>query len=515
MRLVALLAALVLAVPAAFAEKIRTNQAAKLYAHPGEQEKVIEKIKPGQAMTVLAKEGRWIKVRFHGRTGYVPRSKVDLPDDDELARNTRRRPFVDGRGTKRGFGGDAGPDDRIGADATGEGDEPAPRAKAKPKDDEEEDTPKKKPAKAAKKPKGGDEEDDEEDVTPGKKPKKDKDDVAVKDDDDDAGDKDTAKEDDRPRAHVTGKTKVLAERDPESEQQFVAKPNMVLYPGETKGKWTFVENDEGDSGWVMSSQLDVDGGGGGGGKRKREIDLRARLGVTLLNQAMRSSANVFPDHYDLGTSMATIALGGGVLVPYKKDYLVGGEIAYNLSGTLFGGLAPPPNMATAKSTGLTLHDLNVRGTFGFDLHKKNGLAVFARLGYRFESIQVGATVNPLLLPSEIFQGLGIGGALAVPRLSDKVGLKFSLDLATTALGGVKQTQGLEDGANPGAFAACIGAQFLYRWKKDMNLQGTYDLDYSAFSFGMAPMQSTRGHTATNINRTDIYHTVTFGIARPF
>src|SRR5258708_36599438 len=122
MRRVALLAALVLASPAAFAEKIRTNQSAKLYAHPGEQEKVIDKIKAGQAMTVLAKEGRWIKVRFHGRTGYVPRSKVDVSDDDALARNTRRRPFVDGRGTKRGFGGGGGPGDRMAARPTGEAD---------------------------------------------------------------------------------------------------------------------------------------------------------------------------------------------------------------------------------------------------------------------------------------------------------------------------------------------------------------------------------------------------------
>ena len=103
------------------AEKVRTNQSAKVYNRPGEQGKVLVKLKEGQAMTVLAKEGRWLKVRVSGRTGYIPRSKVDMPDDDEIARNTRRRPFVDGRGTKRGFGGDdRAPEDRVGADATGE-----------------------------------------------------------------------------------------------------------------------------------------------------------------------------------------------------------------------------------------------------------------------------------------------------------------------------------------------------------------------------------------------------------
>src|SRR3954464_5881196 len=106
------------------AEKVKANQIAKLYSRAGEQSPVILKLKPGQTMTVLAKDGRWIKVRVSGRTGWIPRSKIDMPeDDDEIARNTRRRPFVDGRGTRRGFGGEGGPEDRIGADATGEGDD--------------------------------------------------------------------------------------------------------------------------------------------------------------------------------------------------------------------------------------------------------------------------------------------------------------------------------------------------------------------------------------------------------
>src|SRR3954462_8695946 len=90
----------------AHAEKVKANQSTKVFSRPGEQAKVVLKVKSGQGMTVLAKEGRWIKVRVQGRTGFVPRSTVDMSDDDEIVRNTRRRPFVDGRSTKRGFGGD-------------------------------------------------------------------------------------------------------------------------------------------------------------------------------------------------------------------------------------------------------------------------------------------------------------------------------------------------------------------------------------------------------------------------
>lgn len=104
-----------------YAEKVRTNQRAKVYNRPGEQGKVLVKLKEGQAMTVLAKEGRWLKVRVSGRTGYIPRSKVDMSSDEEIVRNTRRRPFVDGRSKRRGFGGiDGAPEDRIAADALGD-----------------------------------------------------------------------------------------------------------------------------------------------------------------------------------------------------------------------------------------------------------------------------------------------------------------------------------------------------------------------------------------------------------
>src|SRR5262245_35245956 len=131
------------------AEKVKTNQSAKLYTRAGEQSQVLLKLKSGQTMTVLAKDGRWLKVRVSGRTGWVPRSKVDMPDDEEIGRNTRRRPFVDGRGTKRGFGGETGPDDRIGADATGEGDEPRSGKSKKPSKDDDEDEPRSSKKKAS------------------------------------------------------------------------------------------------------------------------------------------------------------------------------------------------------------------------------------------------------------------------------------------------------------------------------------------------------------------------------
>jgi hypothetical protein len=519
----------------AHAEKVKTNQSTKLYSRPGEQAKVVLKVKSGQGMTVLAKEGRWLKVRVQGRTGYVPRSKVDLPDDDEIVRNTRRRPFVDGRGTKRGFGGDEGPEDRIGADATGDGADEEP--KGKPASDDEEDAPKKPKAHASddeedapKKPKAhaGDDEEDAPKKPKHKKGSDEEDEPTVVDDDSggDSGDSgdggDGEKADERPRAHVSEKTKVFSERDEESEAQFTARPTDVLYPTESKGKWTMVENDEGDAGWVQTSMLDTDEGGGGGARR-RTMDLRARVGVTLLSQGFRSAGGLaaVPDNYNVGTSAVALSLGGGVLFPYGKNYVLGGDLAYDLNKAVPGIFYDPDGpmgSMPGQNIGVTVHNLNVRLLAGYDLHKKNGMTMFGRLGYHYQSFLVADvkdfTKNIAKLPSEIYKAPSIGAALAIPKLTDKIGIRVSLD-AVLFGASVQQTKNLEDGANPSAKSVCLGGMFSYQWQKKMALQGTYDLNYASFSFGAPIANSMRGHTGTAASRTDIFHTVTFGITYGF
>jgi hypothetical protein len=504
----------------AYAEKVKTNQSTRIYSRPGEQAKVVLKVKSGQAMTVIAKEGRWLKVRVQGRTGYVPRSKVDLPDNDEIVRNTRRRPFVDGRGTKRGFGGEEGPDDRVGADATEDTKPDDSGDDAKGGGGDEEETPKKPPPKHA--PPKHHDDDEESDDDGGKATKHAKKPPKVKDEDEDepkivdddsggGGGEEAASE--RPVAHVTKKTPVFSERDKESEESFTARPKDILYPEETKGKWTFVSTDEGDAGWVQTSDLDMDDGGGGGGSHKRTIDLRARAGVTLINQGMRTAGSMLtvPDNYNIGTSALSLALGGMVLYPYGPDYMVGGELAYDVSKAI-------PGIAyMGTNTSFTVHNLNVRAVGGYDLHKKSGMMILARLGFRYQAFLVSDVIdftkNTAKLPSEVMKAPTIGAGLTIPKLTDKIGLKFTLD--AILLAGITQTKNLEDGANPSEKGICLGGVFTYKWKKGFDLQGTYDLNYASVDFGAPMATSMRGHTGTGVSRTDIFHTVTFGITAGF
>jgi hypothetical protein len=475
------------------AEKVKTNQIAKLYSRAGEQSPVILKLKPGQTMTLLAKDGRWIKVRVSGRTGWIPRSKVDMPDDDEeIARNTRRRPFVDGRGTRRGFGGEGGPDDRVGADATGDGDDASGSSGKVAKGDDDRPT--------RKKPRGGSDDDQGDKGDKGDK-------------DGGGGDGgDDAKETARPTAHVAKATDIYNEPNASSDASFTAGPKTALYVVEDKGKWTFVENDEGDAGYVLTSKLDIDAPVAG--TRTRMIDLRGRLGFAQVNQSVSTPGGKapVPDNYSAGSSSVGLALGAQVLYPYQQRYWLGGELGYAYTTTLFGGIE-----SMNKTIGFSFHNLNLRALGGYDLQNKYGMIAFGRLGYHDDSFQVSNvtdfTQNTARIPNQIIQGPTIGGGLAIPRLTSNLGLQAGLDLMLIGAS-LQQTKNLEDGTGPGAKAVYLGSALNYHWKPKIDIQGTLDLGYTSISFdGVAPATSMRGHMGTGPSSgSDFNATLAVGVA---
>jgi SH3-like domain-containing protein len=502
------------------AEKVRTNAKAKVYNRPGERGKIIVRVKEGQAMTVLAKEGRWVKVRVSGRTGFIPRSYLDIPaDDDEIARNTRRRPFVDGRSTKRSFGGSA-PDDRIAADATEDRGEDGEGEEAEEEEGEEEEEAEKpeKQAKAKKpkkpeKPSPDEEEEEEIEGSDEEEPTSEEEEEEVKDD--------------RKRARVAEKTIAYSDPDKKSDKSFTATPKDMLFVESTKGKWTEVSVEEGDIGWIQSSKLEMDddddGDGGSEGSKKRIIDTRARLGFRLISQSLSSAggAAVWPDRYKIGSSSVAVSLGGMLLFPYKKDFLVGGAIDYDMAYAI-PGISFDPDGANGPMPGSTtsfiMHNLRVRGVGGYNFRKKNGLVILAKLGVHYESFLVAnnedLTKNTARLPSEVIKGPGIGLGVAIPRLTDKIGLGVNFD-AVLFGGSVTQTKNLEDGENPSVKRYTVSALVNYKYSSGFDLNFGYDLNYASLSFGAPIATSMRMHTGTGVARTDLNHTVSAGIAKAF
>ncbi|HEX8107101.1 MAG TPA: hypothetical protein VF516_05195, partial [Kofleriaceae bacterium] len=413
--------------------------------------------------------------------------------------NTRRRPFVDGRGTTRGFGGEAGPDDRIGADATGDGDD-APRPSGKVARSDDGDRP------ARKKSRGDDGDDrparksrgDDDDARPGK----------VGDDGDDA------KEASRPTAHVAKTTDIYNEPNAGSDASFTAGPRTALYVVEEKGKWTFVENDEGDAGYVLTSKLDIDAPAGG--PRALRIELAGGLGLAVIGQSVSTAGGQagVPDNYSAGSSSIGLALGGEALYPYQKRYWLGGELGYAYTTTLFGGIENK-----GATVGFSFHDLDLRALGGYDLQDRYGMVVFGRLGYHYESFQLSNVSdfnqNTAKLPNQIIQGPTLGAGLAISRLTSSLALQTSLDVMLIGAS-LQQTQNLEDGTGPGAKAVYVGAALSYHWKPKFDLRAAVDVSHTSISFdGPAPTTSTRGHMSTTPSSgSDTNYALSLGVVYP-
>jgi hypothetical protein len=219
-----------------------------------------------------------------------------------------------------------------------------------------------------------------------------------------------------------------------------------------------------------------------------------------------------PDNYALSTSALTIALGGSLLYPYKARFVVGGEGTYDLAR------AVPGIKVMGGNTGLSLHNLRLRGLAGYDLRRKNGLMLYGRLGFHYQSYQVSnvgdLAKNTAKLPSEIVTSPAIGVGVAIPRLTKKIAVRASLDTMLVGTS-VKQTKGLEDGTEPGGSGFILGATMVYEWRKDYDIIAAYDLTLFSMSFGAPLAGSQRGHMGTSVSRSDVFHALTVGLVRGF
>lgn len=508
---------------AARADEVRTTHTTKILKRPGEQAPVVIRVSAGHDMKVLEEQGRWIKVEVEGHVGWVTRTSVDSNTEArEVQRNTRRRPFVDGRSVRRGFGGDA-PDDRVGADATGDDDSADDRSASS--DDDGDDAPAKPKKKAAAKKVArhasddADADDDEGDAPAPKKSKhakkshKSSDDDADADDGDDGDDQ--AKEDEPPPPKMM--TVTADEVDLRAKPSKRGKAVLTVGKGDRlafvetsdDGKWVEVENEDGDAGWIRAKDIQEDG------HKDREILTDARLGFSEITQSFHSNGTGNLANYNLGSGAIAVALAGSADWKYGTNYRIGASLDY-----VMGKATPGVRYTDGTSSvdiGFTTHDVDARLKLGYDLHSAKGTVVWGHLGYHYGMFSVDnaadLTKNLAHLPSEILSGPTVGIAMDMPKLGEKVGARASADLLYPATR--KQTAGLEDGASSKGMAAWLSAIVSYQWKSDLTLDAGYRLAWASTDWTGAATGSMRGTNSTTASRTDLAHILTVGIAKSF
>jgi SH3-like domain-containing protein len=485
---VVVIAASVLGTSLAAAETVVAKDGASVYLKPGESSKVVVKVKSGDEMTVVRRDGRWLKVRVKGRTGFIPRTKVSGGDDEGevVARQTRRRPYVDGRSTDRGWGGEP-PEDRRGIDAVenvaGGGDDPEP----------------KEPNLRAEK--GG----------------KQIDEPVAQIDDEDPIDKplrgrakpdpaETVDEPKRETVRLSSGTQMRAKPGAKSKK-------VAAFLLEEKNGWARIESEDGERGWV-SSKLLVSGEAEVGGPSKRAIVAGAKIGFTAITQGTRTAGGAvgIPDNYNLATSGVSASLGGSYVRPISKGkFLVGGELSY------IGVKALPGINYMSKTTGITTHAIDLRAVGGYNLKNSYGMVAWGRLGYHYDAFIVADVTNlannTARLPSESLSGVALGAALTAPTITKKIGAQVAFDALVA--GSRSQTKNLEDGNSPSAFALWTSLGGTYQLARATAIDFGYRLGYVSNSFGAPRMGSMRMHTGTSVTRVDLSHTFSLGVSQSF
>ena len=510
--------AIVLAAGTAAAERVRTTGTTKVYKRTGEQSAVVTRVREGTTLDVIATSGRWLKVRANGRTGWITRaSVVSLAPD--LPRNTRRRPFVDGRSLDRTAGGDA-PHDRIGEDATdGEGDG---RDGGDAGDDDAD----------------GDDDDGDDDRDAGarvrrpprgerpvrievRRPARDADDDRDRDADDDDADADDDDADaadadaDADRADATPVLTVRVARTPlydrpsrEADEVTTlrAGERLVLLEEHRSGRWLRVEvaDDEALSGYVARDAVARPGAAATG----RAITASARLGFASIGGTFHSDGAMLgegpPADYPFGSTAVSLAIGGEATFPLTGRLRGGGLARY------LGCVAMPGISYEGESVGFTTHDVDLLALGGYELGGARGTGVWLRGGVHFARFAVSDLANKARIPVETALGPMVGAAVRVARLTPKLGADASVDVMPTA--NRAQTKNQTDGQLAATRTVWLQLAATYAWRPRWRLEGGYQLAYTSSRWAGA---SDRHMSATGATRTDLAHVLAVGVARPF
>lgn len=492
-------------------KRLEAKRAADVYATPGEQSRVVTRVRAGKVLVVLQRKGRWIKVRVSGKTGWITRSNTaSLELSEPAPRKKRARAFVKGRSKERGFRQRRAPSDRVGAEVTDkemflddedEGDARSRRERRRAA---------KLRRRAQAREMGRDIEDE-----PLEEEEDDFDDEEVADEDPLAQEPADEPEEDTVLVKVA-EAELHERRSTRSDTVSVAAKGARLYVIEREGDWIMVETEDGDSGWVRAKSVGDDDGPGYQ-YEKFAKSASASLGYAAMGQSFASNGTD-QANYSLGSALAVISLGGDVLYDYSKKYLIGGDIRYRLGYASPGIRFVDPNTADAVDIGFKTHTIDLGARGGYKLSKKNGMAAFGRLGYHYERFGINNVENfeqnLARLPSEILQGVTIGASLEVPRLTKKLSGQVGID-ALALFASRKQTVGLEDGDVSKTFALWGAALVEYLWKPNMVIRGGYQYSYAKTSWAGAAEGSMRPHQATSAQRTDGTHLITVGLGRSF
>jgi len=554
-------------VTTAHAESVRTTKRARVMSRPGQRARVLARVPAGKTLTVLARRGRWIKVKHQGKTGWITRSSTSPTSSArKTVRNNRRRPYVKGREKRRSDSksSKSRSSSRASKKKRSKKKRVASRSKKKTRREESRSHSKRKreieldddevlideedideesePAPRRREERARDEDElDEEAVVEEKeedpiddlidgirnekkeKPRRsrrrsrddDRDEYSSGDDDggeDESGEEEEEKGPQKVKIRVA-EAGMRGEPSEDSEEvRFYDKgAELTVIRKSESGKWILVEDDKGDSGWILASDTATQGYQ----HPKYTARAVAAVGYTSVGSAFASNGTGELANYQYSSAAASVAVAGELILKLSDTYLFAVDGGY--TGTrATPGIRYMNSEGQTTDIGFTMHDLGAGASLGYNLKSAAGTTLYGRIGYhlgRFDIHDVdNFEVNLAMLPSEVLKGMTVGAHIDVPHFTDKVAMRLGGDLLYP--NGVReQYAGLEDGAVSQTMVAWALGRVSYCWKPSLVIELRYRFTYGKTSWSGEATDSMRPHHATEANRTDMAHTVMLGVGK--
>ena len=452
------------------AESVEARRSAPVLSGPGESNRLVTRVKAGSQMSVLGRQGRWIKVRVKGRIGWIARSNVLIGDSAPKAKKPKKA-FVKGRKTKRNR--KAAPRDRRGKSAV--------QKRIRAEDNEpEEDVILEEPVREMKQVESEPE----------------------------------SKKSQNVEISALAKNDSIMRKKPNRAAKgagFIDDGEKVDVLQERDG-WVFIKTDEDRKGWVKRSSLKNFKEHSAGATGYNGWGLLANAGYQVMSQQFGSDGVGELANYE--TSSAAIAFGIGAEFRYqlKPKWALMADFNYRFVKATPGIRAEVGGVQS--DIGFSRHEVNGHLGAGYILSAKRKAAAFFTLGYMNNLFNVSNkddfTTNIALLPSEVLSGPLLGIKLDVPVVTGKISFSAGVDYLGLVAASRSQTVGLEDGLNEDSSAILARARIGYRLSGRKIITLGYGFESSSVNFDGVVPTSERTHNANTAQRDDVFHTVSVG-----
>ena len=435
----------------AMAETVYAKKNLRIRQHPGEQSRVVAKVSSGTKLSVMSQEGRWLKVRVNGRTGWITRTSVTRRDADSAFGGK----FEDGKSST----GDTVPDDDV---------------------------------------------DDDIDV---------KDDADDDIDDMGAANKLDERKLSRRERRALRRQRKKEQREERRRMREEKREQKRLARERDRREARGDEPD--DDGIVVHKRTKRKRRASGTNTGKFSIMANASLGYGVLGMDFTSNGAGELANYSVSSAAATFRLSSKLTYRNSEKVSYGADLSYtgSLSSpgirVQIGGEAADTGFTTHELS------LAGRIGYTFNQARGMTLVGRLGVHHQIFSISDVNNVdaNLALLPSETLSGATIGGHFEYERITQKFGATAGVDILFPA--SRKQTGGLEDGASSSVLAAWFNVGMTYQFSPKWLGTAGYRYSYADTSWSGTAVGSQRGHNATEASRTDSSHLFTVGAATHF